>query len=664
MDTSSFSVEALTRRRPLTPSHSFREQNDTVTTKEEHDGGGGRLQRTLNVWDVIFYGVGCSVGAGIYSLVGIGAKLAGPSIALSFWLCGVACCFTSLSYAEFAARVKLAGSAYTFTYVTFGELCGWLVGWNLTLGYGVSASVTARSWAEYLTGFIGGFFVGNEHHALTWLTHAPIPLFGEDYTCCPLSMVIIGLCTMVLVTGAKESTRFNTAMTLLNLTVLGFVLIAGVGSGTVHSDNLTPVFPHGLAGMGRGAGLVFFAYLGFDMVACLSEEVVNPERNMPIGIIGSLLVSMTIYVSVSIVVVGMVPVSLLGEDVPIVNALLANACCPHDEQLSIDAGESCLSYSCSPVLHPVLYYGSRIISFGAIFGLTTATFACLMGQPRIFYSMATDGLLFKIYARVHRKTGVPTIGTIITGVCTALVACLVDLESLANVISLGTLQVFTFVNAGVILLRMRALPVVKSSSLEVVTEESSPLVRDPEGMAFARHLGIVKQTSSQIRSSSVRSIGSLATTANVSENGTRPLWLVLIFTVCSIVGSTAFSHEWPVWIIVICILIAIGCGILLSSLPFSAPPDTFACPFIPLVPLMGILSNCYMMGSMSAGTWIVIVAWLLIGLLFYFSYGIHNSELRRSRHGSAAEMSPVITTNALMSSGRRATENYDSINKH
>ena len=263
MNRSSYSMEALTRRRPLTSGRYF--QETPPETKSQ-------LQRTLNLPDIIFYGVGCSVGAGIYSLVGIGAKLAGPSIGLSFFLCGVACCFTSLSYAEFAARVPLAGSAYTFTYVSFGELCGWLVGWNLTLGYGVSAAVVARSWAEYLAGFVAGFFVSDES-ALTWLTHAPVPLFGEDYTCCPLSMVIIGLCTMVLVTGAKESTRFNTAMTLLNLAVLGFVLFAGVGSGTVHGDNLTPVFPHGLSGMARGAGLVFFSYLGFDMVACLSEEV-------------------------------------------------------------------------------------------------------------------------------------------------------------------------------------------------------------------------------------------------------------------------------------------------------------------------------------------------------------------------------------------------------
>jgi APA family basic amino acid/polyamine antiporter len=603
----SFVSTAITRRRPLSPHHPTRNATSSPATQRR------TLKRTLNLVDLIFYGVGCSVGAGIYSLVGIGANLAGPSIALSFLLCGVACCFTSLAYAEFAARVPLAGSAYTFTYVSFGELCGWLVGWNLTLGYAVSAAVVARSWAEYLVGFVEG--IVDDHTLTSWTTHVPIPWFGEDYECCPLAMVIIGLCTLVLVTGAKESTRFNTAMTLMNLTVLGFVLFAGLGSGTVHPDNLTPIFPHGLSGMAHGAGLVFFAYLGFDMVACLSEEVKNPERNMPIGIIGSLLVSMTIYVSVSIVVVGMAPASLLGEEVPIINALLANACCSHSDQISLaDAQEVCLTYSssCSPVLHPVLYFGSRVVSFGAIFGLTTATFACLMGQPRIFYSMAQDGLLFKIYGRVHPKTGVPTIGTFLTGIFTALIACFIDLESLANAISLGTLQVFTFVNAGVIILRTRPTSSDEGDEEDTpfdqvgLLESSSPLVRGAEAATWARSLGLVKQSSRQIRDSARLSQSSATSSPrpmlSVHQNGSKPHSLTLVFTVCSILASAGFSNGWHHGIVVVSILISISCVVLLSWLPRSRPPDTFACPMVPFVPLCGIVCNSYMMGSMPVRT--------------------------------------------------------------
>lgn len=383
---SSFSVQALTRRRPLTSRQEQRPPDQHHIRQDEQQQH--RLHRKLGLSDLIFYGVGCSVGAGIYSLVGVGAHLAGPAIALSFFVCGMACIFTALCYAEFAARVPLAGSAYTYAYVSFGELCGWLVGWNLTLGYAVSSAVVARSWAEYSVDF---FQQVASIPVPSWWTKFPVlqVLFGiesiSSYTCCPLAMVIINLCTLVLITGVKESTRFNTAMTLLNLSILGFVLLSGTATGSLHPDNLLPVFPHGLAGMARGSGLVFFSYLGFDMVACLSEEVKNPARNMPIGIVGSLVASMTIYVSVALVVVGMAPLTILGNDVPIVNALLANACCTHEQQLQDNAVASCLSYTAChdhPLRNPLLFWGSRVVSFGAIFGLTTATFSCLMGQPR------------------------------------------------------------------------------------------------------------------------------------------------------------------------------------------------------------------------------------------------------------------------------------------
>ena len=605
-------TSTIFRRRPLTANPRHGDDHSTLHQGQEHNVNDSthpaasqpRLKRSLNLTDLIFYGVGCSVGAGIYSLVGIGAEIAGPSIALSFLFCGIACCFTSLAYAEFSARVPLAGSAYTFTYVSFGELCGWLVGWNLTLGYAISAAVVARSWAEYFLRFLDGLLLpGMDASHWQWLIHLPIhlPFVANDYTCCPLAVVIIGFCTMILITGAKESTRFNTVMTILNLSVLGFVLLAGIGTGTVHHDNLFPIFPHGLAGTAQGAGLVFFSFLGFDMVACLSEEVSNPARNMPIGIIGSLLVSMAIYVSIAIVVVGMAPVSILGGEVPIVNALLANACCTHEDQLDLAADTTCLSYDCTPILHSVLYTGSRMVSFGAIFGLTTATFACLMGQPRIFYSMAQDGLLFPIYARVHPDTGVPTIGTILTGIFTALIACFIGLEVLANVISLGTLQVFTFVNAGVIILRTRApettAPVDSTSAME-----SSPLVQNKEASAVARSMGLVKKTSRQIRDSLRTSEGTTsyatASTEAVQQNGSKPQWLSFLFTLSCLLGSAAVSHGWNFAVVGVSLLVGCTCAGVLFYLPQVSPPETFQCPWVPFVPLMGILCNSYMMGSM------------------------------------------------------------------
>ena len=608
---------AISRRRPLSPhprkSTIDDDSNDprhpasaspTASSNDNSQQQSSNLKRSLSLSDLIFYGVGCSVGAGIYSLVGIGAELAGPSIALSFLLCGIACCFTSLAYAEFAARVPLAGSAYTFVYCSFGELCGFLVGWNLTLGYAISAAVVARSWAEYLLRFVDGVIPLMDASKLQWLTHLSIKVPGleDDYDCCPLSVVIIALCTMVLVTGAKESMRFNTAMTILNLSILLGVVMAGIGSGTVHQDNLIPVFPHGLAGTARGAGLVFFSYLGFDCVACLSEEVSNPTRNMPIGIVGSLLASMSIYVSISVVVVGMAPVDLLGGEVPIINALLANACCTHEQQLSLGDGatDQCLSYTCTPILHAALFTGSRVVSFGAIFGLTTATFACLMGQPRIFYSMAQDGLLFKIYARVHPKTGIPTIGTILTGIFTALVACFIDLEALANAISLGTLQVFTFVNAGVIILRMRPPDLPEPTPVNSI-DETSPLVQDVKAAAVARSLGLVKKSSRQIRDS-MRSVSSAVDTGTlldlVHRNGSKPHWLTFLFTLGCVLASAGFSRSWNPYFIGWAAIVGLASAGILFRLPKAPPPETFTCPMVPFVPLMGIFCNSYMMGSM------------------------------------------------------------------
>ncbi|GMF24964.1 unnamed protein product [Phytophthora fragariaefolia] len=223
----------------------------------------------------------------------------------------------------------------------------------------------------------------------------------------------------------QESAKFNAFVTMLNISVLLFVV--AFGSTEVDTVYWEPFMPAGIHGVMTGAGVVFFAYLGFDMVACLAEEVNEPQRTLPKGIIGSLLISMTIYVGVSLVVTGMAPVDILGSDVPLVNAFMF-----HDAP-----------------------WAGRVVSFGSIFGLTTAAFTCLMGQPRIFYQMAKDGLLPSLFAKLHYRTHVPVASTVFTGILVASIALVFDLDFLANVISCGTLQVFTFVNAGVLLLRMR-----------------------------------------------------------------------------------------------------------------------------------------------------------------------------------------------------------------
>uniref|UniRef100_A0A7S4AMR6 Cationic amino acid transporter C-terminal domain-containing protein n=1 Tax=Pseudo-nitzschia australis TaxID=44445 RepID=A0A7S4AMR6_9STRA len=415
------------------------------------------LRKSLNAVDLILYGLGSAVGAGIYILAGIGAKLAGPAISLSFLGCGLSCTLTALAYAEFSSLIPASGSAYIYTYVAFGEVYAFCVGWNLILGYGFTASVAARAWADY----IGDFMV--KMTGADWIIPycTEVPLFSSiwtDYTCSPLSVVIVLVSTIVLLRGTKDSSTFNNLICVTNLSILALIVVSALVSGSVEAtDNLTPFAPSGMPGILRGAGLVFYAFIGFDMVASLSEEVIHPEKNMPIGIVGSLLLSTLIYCGVTLVVVGMTPLPFLGETTPLVNAILANACCSHSEQMEVvhagEEAEVCLK-DCPAFEKPVLAFVSRVVSGGAGFGLMAACFTSLMGQPRIFYRMALDGLWFPLFARVDPETQTMSEGILMTGFVAAVIACFVPLEALANLISLGTLMVFTFVDAGVILLRL------------------------------------------------------------------------------------------------------------------------------------------------------------------------------------------------------------------
>lgn len=300
--------------------------------------------------------------------------------------------------------------------------------------------------------------------------------------------------------------------------------------------------------------------------------------------------------------------------------------------------------------------------------------------------MAQDGLLFKIYKRVHPKTGVPTVGTILTGIFTALIACFLDLATLANAISLGTLQVFTFVNAGVILLRMsndeNAVSSAAAEELSSFLDPStlatatntppSPIVQDPKAAAIVRNLGLVKEPSWRIRLSSANSLRNFY---NVQNNGTKPVWLVVVYTTCAVFASVAISTATSdtsasdttrlLWVAgILGTGMAVSAG-LLFSLPKAPPPETFACPLVPTVPLLGILCNSYMMGSLPTKTWLIIAAWLAAGLVFYFGYGIHHSELNvrsADKAGDSSEKANIAAAQALVQpNSDTSPANYHSI---
>lgn len=569
------------------------------------------LRRSLNAVDLVLYGLGSAVGAGIYILAGIGAKLAGPAIALSFLGCGLSCTLTALAYAEFSSLIPASGSAYIYTYVAFGEVYAFCVGWNLILGYGFTASVAARAWADY----VGDFLV--KITGADWIIPycTEVSLFTEDYTCSPLSVVIVAVSTIVLLRGAKDSSTFNNFICLTNLSILALIVVSAIATRSIETDNLVPFAPQGLPGIMRGAGLVFYAFIGFDMVASLSEEVVDPERNMPIGIVGSLLLSTLIYCGVTLAIVGMTPLAFLGETTPLVNAILANACCTHPEQIEVvkALGDVEVCLKACPVLElPILGFISRVVSGGAGLGLMAACFTSLMGQPRIFYRMALDGLWFPLFARVNPETQTMSEGILMTGFVAALIACFVPLEALANLISLGTLMVFTFVDAGVILLRIGN-----------VAERSS---QDPEDGADEFKTDMVKNQQKRV------------------------IKLLIVFTLSVLGASFTLSNglgsstRLP---LLLCASVACLCGVLICYTPASWTKkyaDTatstylrsthFECPCFPVIPLGGVALNTVLMGGLPLSSWILCAIWLGCGLAVYISYGIHHSTLGKEQSPS------------------------------
>ena len=379
------------------------------------------LHRTLGPANLVALGIGCIIGAGIFVLTGqAAAKYAGPSIALSFVLSGIGCGFAGLCYAEFASMIPMAGSAYTYAYATLGEIIAWIIGWDLILEYLFGASTVAVGWSGYVVSFLKdlGIVIPPE------LTTAPLNL---------PAMFIVALMTTLLVFGTRESARFNNAIVFTkNCVILLFIFF---GLAHVNPQNLTPFIPkntgqfghYGWSGIVRGAGVIFFSYIGFDAVSCAAQEARNPQRDMPIGILGSLIISTVLYIAVALVLTGIVPYQKLGVPDPI--------------GVGVDAAGAALHW-----LRPV-------VKLGAIAGLTSVILVLLLGQPRIFYSMAKDGLLPPRFAAIHPRFRTPATTTIVSGIAAMIFAGVLPISVLGELVSIGTLLAFFIVCSAVPVLR-------------------------------------------------------------------------------------------------------------------------------------------------------------------------------------------------------------------
>ena len=403
------------------------------------DGEEHTLKRALGPMHLIALGIGAIIGAGIFVITGhAAASYAGPGVTISFAIAGLGCLFAGLCYAEYASMIPVAGSAYTYTYATLGRFLAWIIGWNLVLEYLAASSTVAVGWA----GYFGDFMARLGLPIPPILASAPIAMHSlHEVTMTGAlfnlpAVLLIAVVSAVLVAGTHLSANFNNAMVAIKLVIV--LLVIGIGFPYVTHANHEPFIPPNTGTFGqfgwtdvfRATGVIFFAYIGFDAVSVAAQEARNPQRDMPIGILGSLILCTVLYMLMAYVVTGLAPYAALNV--------------AHPVSMAIEQASSAIAW-----LGP-------IVNVGAIVGLASVVLVLLMGQSRIFYAMARDGLIPPLFGRIHPKFRTPYLGTIVTGAFAALLAGVLPLDILGELVSIGTLAAFVIVCAGIMVLRVRA----------------------------------------------------------------------------------------------------------------------------------------------------------------------------------------------------------------
>ena len=542
----------------------FRKKPISQVLKQDDGEGshGSSLNRVLRVQDLTFFGIAAIIGAGTFSTIGNACFSGGPGVVLLFIICAVACGFTALCYAEFAARVPVSGSAYTYAYVSFGEMFAWIIGWALLMEYSIGNVVVAFSWSGYFTNLLGTFGI----HIPEWLTinyreaHQAFldnagnfkmtawntaPVVGGLKIIFDLPASIINIIITVLVfVGVKESRNASNVMVILKLAIVALVII--VGAFYVDIENWTPFMPNGFTGVMGGVSSVFFAYIGFDAVSTLAEESKNPQRDLPRGMIYSLIICTVIYIIMALVLTGMASYQLLGVNDPLAEVFKIKG----------------------------IKWMLFITSVVAVIAMTSVLLVFQMGQPRIWMSMSRDGLLPKRFASIHKKYKTPGFSTIVTGIVVGLPIFFTDQQFMTDFTSVGTLFAFVLVCGGVLLIprdetrtpgRFR-LPYLNGKFIIPV------LVL----VLFLSIYWFVPGFMENLFSSSA-----------LSEN----IAILIFFLLCIIIAVLSFLRNLSV------------------------------------IPVLGLLSCCYLLIYIPAKSWNWFFIWLVIGLVIYFLYSRRNSKL-------------------------------------
>uniref|UniRef100_A0A1A9UXV0 Cationic amino acid transporter C-terminal domain-containing protein n=1 Tax=Glossina austeni TaxID=7395 RepID=A0A1A9UXV0_GLOAU len=553
-----------------------------------------KLARVLNVFDLTALGVGSTLGLGVYVLAGaVAYDKAGPAVTLSFFIAAVASAFAGICYAEFAARVPKAGSAYVYSYVTVGEFVAFTIGWNLILEYVIGTASVASGLSGYFDSLLGK----KMSNALGSALPINVGFLGAYPDFLAFAMVL--LLTALLAFGVKESSFLNNIFTSVNLITICIVLIAGSINADPNNwfipvDKVPEGFgkggfmPYGFAGVMAGAAKCFYGFVGFDCIATTGEEAINPKRNIPLAIVISLIIIFLSYFGVSTVLTMMLPYYDQDPNAPFPTAF---------ESINWNTVK-------------------WIVTLGAVFALCTSLLGAMFPLPRVLYAMANDGIIFKKLSVVNNRTQTPLIATIVSGIFASIMALIFDLNQLIDMMSIGTLLAYTIVAICVLVLRYE--DDLKAEGDEIVLVTASTIFRQLFNFNSYRRPNVL--------SSSITKVSIV-------------LFAVVCIVWCSLDKVYDFGSMPSIVSLSALTVILILIMIIIAMQPISTIELTFKVPLVPVIPCLSVFANLYLMFQLDVFTWIRFLIWIALGYMAYFMYGIwHSTQIQRNRNHIEAAM--------------------------